>query len=140
LEIKRKEVWVNGYTFTIAINTIYDLVGVFLTVLIIFHLCVSIYYGTKMMIIKHENKFGWCPEMLVTYMSVLWLILFVYIFVGILGENKLIVSDSFGAIFIRPMILVSIVIETVLQKRRYIAAVNKYKTEDFSKKKSEQED
>jgi hypothetical protein len=127
-------------SITISINSIYDFVGVSLAVLIIFHLCVSIYYGVKMMIIKHENKFGWCPEMLVTYMSVLWLILFVYIFFGILGENKLIVSDSFGAIFIRPMILISVVIEATLQKRRYITAVNKYKTEDFSKKKSEQED
>ena len=130
----------NGFYFQIAVGTIHDAIAILLSLLIIFHHCISVYYGVKMIILKGKNKFGWCPEMLSTYTSILWLILFVYILVGTLGNNKIILSNSFGAVFIRPLILVSSVVEAVIQKRRYLSSKNKFEEESYLKENLEQED
>ena len=130
----------NGFIFTIAIATIHDLIAIIWSLLIISNFSVSAYYGIRMIIIKGQNRFGWCPEMLVTYASILWLGLFIYILFGTIGESKIIHSNSFGAVFIRPLILVSAVIEAVLQKRRYLLAINKFRSKDCLKEKLEQED
>ena len=128
------------YGFYITNNNIYDFIAIILSVFIIFHFTLSVYYGIKTIILKTQNRFGWCPEMLVTYNSILWLILFLYVLIGSLKGSSLIDNASFGAVFIRPLILTTSIITSILQKRRYLVAVNKFRSEDYLKEKLEQED
>jgi hypothetical protein len=118
---------VNDVTFYIFSKDIYHLFSVILSLVIVFHFSISLYYGTKMIILKNKNRFGWCPEMLVTYESVLWIILFSYILITTLIGKDVIDHASFGAIFIRPVIAITSVISATLQKRRYWKAYYVYR-------------
>ena len=117
--------------FQIRFETLYDVIAVVFSFLIILHFSISSYYGIKMIILKGKNKFGWCPEMLVTYESIVWVILFCYILYNTFNNNVLIDNKSFGAVFIRPVILLSGVKTAILQKRRYWATVEKYRIEKY---------
>ena len=117
--------------FQIRFETFYDIIAIILSFLIVSHFSISSYYGIKMIILKGKNKFGWCPEMLVTYESILWVILFCYVICNTFRNNILIDNKSFGAVFIRPVILLSGVKTAILQKRRYLAIVEKYRLEKY---------
>ena len=114
-------------TFYIFSKDIYRLFSVILSLVIVFHFSISLYYGTRMIILKNKNRFGWCPEMLVTYESILWIILFSYILITTLIGKDVIDHASFGAIFVRPAIAITSVISAILQKRRYWKAYYVYR-------------
>ena len=131
---------VEGAYFYLNFEKFFDILAIVLSSLIILNFSISVYYGIKMMILKQKNKFGWCPEMLVTYESILWVIVFSYIIINTFLGKTLIDNASFGAIFIRPLIFLTSIITLILQKRRYWNAITKYQMEDFLKQKSEQEE
>lgn len=124
----------------VQVGSLFNVVALLQSALIIFHFSISTYYGIKMIIVKKENRYGWCPEMVVTFESFLWVILFMYISTSTITGNPLINNASFGAVVVRPMILLTSVITAILQRRRYRRALVKFKMEDFLKEKSEQED
>ena len=127
------------FFFQIRFETFYDSIAVILSFIIIFHFIMSSYYGIKMILLKNKNKFGWCPEMLVTYESIAWVGLFSYILYNTFNNNPLIDNSSFGAVFIRPMILVTSIITAILQKRRYLATIKKYAIENYTEEQSGKE-
>ena len=130
----------DGAYFYLNFEEFFDILAIVLSLLIIFNFSISTYYGIRMMILKGKNKFGWCPEMLVTYESILWIIVFSYIMINTLFGKTLIDNVSFGAIFIRPLIFLTSNITLILQERRYWNAIIKYQMEDFLRQKSEQEE
>lgn len=125
----------NGISFTVKALGVYTFIALLQSGIIIFHFLASAYYGIRMIIIKTENRYGWCPEMLVTFESILWFGLFGYIFISTITGNSLIDNTSFGAVFIRPLILITSVITATLQKRRYIRAYNKFVVENIKNEK-----
>ena len=124
----------------VSIEIVQNAIATLLSILIIFHFLLSLYYGTRMIIIKKTNRFGWCPEMLVTYNSILWIFLFIYVLYSDLNGNPVVDNSSFGAVFIRPVILITSVITAILQRRRYKKAYVKFKFNGFLKEEPERED
>lgn len=110
----------NALGFYLPSKTIYGFFAISLSFLIVVNYSLSLYYGIRMIILKTQNRYGWCPEMLITVESFAWFVLFGYIFIRIILYSDPIGLDAFGDIYIRPLIFISSCITSILQRRRYL--------------------
>jgi hypothetical protein len=90
---------------------------------IIFFSIQSAYYGVRYFCTPYSklSNYRWLYIM-VTGVSIMWALVFSYISIMTgLGKPPL-APDEFGALFIRPTILITVVVMSICQRLRYIEA------------------
>jgi hypothetical protein len=100
-----------------------QIIGMMLSFFIIFFSIQSAYYGIKYIYTPASIKsnYRWL-YMLVTAVSIIWAIMFSYMSVMTGLGHSPVQPDEFGAVFIRPIILVTVVLMSICQRLRYIEA------------------
>lgn len=98
-----------------------QIIGMILSFFIIFFSIESTYYGIKYMLTPSSTKsnYRWI-FMMITLSSILWAVLFSYISIMTGLGHSPVEPDQFGAMFIRPLILITVVLISICQRLRYI--------------------
>lgn len=98
----------------------YDFIATGLSFAIVINFLASTFYGIKFIIKKDfnfvENKFLYWLK---TIISFLWACTFIYIIIRCVLGNPVLQHNSFGAIFLRPLVLLTSVGTAISQKARY---------------------
>lgn len=99
---------------------IFDIMAVFLAVNIVFWFTWATYYSVKRILIYRKKKE---PIFFLTYLnlitSVLFVIIFWYIIIATIVQGTLIENTSFGAVAIRPLILLEAVGTAISEMEKY---------------------
>ena len=98
----------------------YDFIATGLSFAIVINFLVATFYGIKFIAKKDfnfvENKFLYCLK---TFVSFLWACAFAYIIIKCISGEPVIQHNSFGAIFLRPLVLLTSVGTAISQRIRY---------------------
>lgn len=99
---------------------IYEILSFVLASGIIIYFSLASFYGIRYFLITRlKKKYDWI-FMMCTVISILWVLMFLYInFESVLGRPP-VVYESFGALFIRPLILLTGVGTAILLRIKYI--------------------
>lgn len=102
------------------IGTIYEIFSFVLASGIIVYFGLAFYFGIKyFMLTKLKKKYDWI-FMMCTVISLCWVLMFSYINIESLFGRPPVVYESFGALFIRPLILLTGVGTAILLRIKYI--------------------
>lgn len=102
------------------ITLFFDILGLILSIAIVLFFTVAFWYNCKYLILsKTKGKYD-SIFLVITTVSLIWIILFSYIIVQTFNGIYVIDNSSFGAIFIRPIILMTSVGTAISSKIRYI--------------------
>jgi hypothetical protein len=106
-------------------STTHRVVGIVLAFFITLFSVFSVSYGIRYILtpVSKQNMYSWV-YIIVTIISGLWSILFGYVFIKTIMGSSPLSPDEFGAILIRPVILVTVAAMAICQRIRYIDAKN----------------
>lgn len=114
-------------TTTYYIKTVYDVIAMAMSLGIIYFSMVGFHYGAKY---RHCRKHGYCIEgirnkrfdwviAINCIVNIVWAILFSYVFITTLFNSPPLRHDEFGAIFIRPTILITQALNAIFLEIKY---------------------
>jgi hypothetical protein len=100
-----------------------QIIGMIISFFIIFFSIESSYYGIRYMLTPSSVKsnYRWL-YMLVTVVSIIWTVIYSYISIMTGLGHSPVQIDQFGAVFIRPTILMTVMLMSICQRLRYIEA------------------
>jgi len=98
---------------------LYEVVSVILAFFIIIFGSITFYLGTRYLLLtKVKKQYDWIV-LIQTVIALSWIIIFGYIAEEYIRQTFVIPVGSFGTLFIRPLILFSVVTQSVWMSIRY---------------------
>ena len=107
----------------------YQVIGIILASAIVIFFSISFRFGLKYLHLiykKKIDKYCWTSVM-VTVVSLLWAAVFSYVLIMTILGNSPLAVDAFGALFIRPLIMITAVGSAITQKIRYLKVAGREK-------------
>ena len=99
---------------------LYDIASLILAICIVAFSSMTVFYGVNYLIItKLKKRFDWIVAMQIA-IHLAWVIIFGYITYQTIVDIPPLVAGTFGAIFIRPVILLSSVAASIWMHIRYM--------------------